>query len=38
MTRGKLRRLAADIDRNVTVGYTGLLAGPLSSNLYLVIH
>jgi hypothetical protein len=31
MTRGKLRRLAADIDRNVTVGYTGLLAGPLSN-------
>jgi SAM-dependent methyltransferase len=38
MTRKKLWRLVADIDRSVAVGYTGFVAGPLSSNLYLAIH
>jgi hypothetical protein len=38
MTRKKLLRLAGDLQRNVSVGYTGLLLGPFSSNLYLAIH
>jgi hypothetical protein len=37
MTRKKLRRLTNDLERNVAVGYTGLFAGPFSSNLYLAI-
>jgi hypothetical protein len=38
MTRKKLMRLTNDLQRHVAVGYTGLFAGPFSSNLYLVIH
>jgi hypothetical protein len=38
MTRKKLWRLVTGIDRSVAVGYTGFIAGPLSSNLYLAIH
>jgi hypothetical protein len=38
MTRKKLWRLAGDLPRSVSVGYTGLLLGPFSSNLYLAIH
>jgi len=38
MTRKRLWRLAAPIDRSAAVGYTGLLLGPFSSNLYLAIH
>jgi len=38
MTRKKLSRLAASIGKTTAVGYTGLLAGPLSSNLYLAVH
>lgn len=35
MTRKRLWQLAAPIGRNSAVGYTGLLLGPFSSNLYL---
>ena len=38
MTRKQLWQLAGSIDRSVAVGYTGLLLGPLSSNLFLAIH
>jgi Methyltransferase domain len=38
MTRKRLWRIAAPIAKSVAVGYTGLLFGPLSSNLYLAIH
>jgi hypothetical protein len=33
-----LWRLAAPIKRSTVVGYTGLLLGPFSSNLYLAFH
>ena len=38
MTRKRLWTLVIGLDRSVAVGYTGFLAGPLSSNLYLAIH
>lgn len=38
MTRKKLWRLAGDLQKSVSVGYTGLRLGPFSSNLYLAIH
>jgi 2-polyprenyl-3-methyl-5-hydroxy-6-metoxy-1,4-benzoquinol methylase len=38
MTRKRLWQLAAPIRRRATVGYTGLLLGPFSSNLYLAFH
>jgi hypothetical protein len=38
MTRKRLRQLAAPIKKKATIGYTGLLLGPFSSNLYLVFH
>jgi hypothetical protein len=38
ITRKRLWRLAAPIGRSAAVGYTGLLLGPFSSNLYLAIH
>jgi hypothetical protein len=38
MTRKYLWQLAAPIGRSTAVGYTGLLAGPFSSNLYLAFH
>jgi SAM-dependent methyltransferase len=38
MTRKRLWRLAASVERNTAVGYTGLLLGPFSSNLYLALH
>jgi hypothetical protein len=38
MTRKRLWRLAAPINRSTAVGYTGLLMGPFSSNLFLAIH
>jgi hypothetical protein len=38
ITRKLLWRLAAPIGRSAAVGYTGLLLGPFSSNLYLAIH
>jgi len=38
MSRKRLWRLAAPIGRNAAVGYTGLLLGPFSSNLYLAFH
>ena len=39
ITRKRLWQLAAPIEnRSVTVGYTGLLLGPFSSNLYLTFH
>jgi hypothetical protein len=38
MTRKLLWRLAAPIERSVAVGYTGLILGPFSSNLYLAVH
>jgi hypothetical protein len=38
MTRKRLWNLVADLDRSAAVGYTGFMAGPLSSNLYLAIH
>ncbi len=38
MTRKRLWRLAAPIGRSTAVGYTGLLLGPFSSNLYLAFH
>jgi SAM-dependent methyltransferase len=37
-SRKRLWRLAATVSRSTAVGYTGLLLGPLSSNLYLAIH
>jgi hypothetical protein len=39
MTRKRLWRLAAPIGgKSAAVGYTGLLLGPFSSNLYLALH
>ncbi len=38
ITRKRLWRLAAPIGRSVAVGYTGMLLGPFSSNLYLALH
>ena len=38
MNRKRLWRLAAPIRRRAAVGYTGLLLGPFSSNLYLAFH
>jgi SAM-dependent methyltransferase len=38
MTRKRLRRVAAPTDKSTAVGYTGLLLGPFSSNLYLALH
>jgi hypothetical protein len=38
MTRKRLWRLAAPIEKSAAVGYTGLLLGPFSSNLYLAFH
>lgn len=38
MTRKRLWRLAAPIERSTAVGYTGLPLGPFSSNLYLAFH
>ena len=38
MTRKRLRQLAAPIKKKATIGYTGLLLGPFSSNVYLVFH
>ena len=38
MTRKRLWRLAALTDKSAAVGYTGLLLGPFSSNLYLAFH
>ena len=38
MTRKHLWRLAAGIEKNIAVGYTGLPLGPLSSNLYIAFH
>jgi hypothetical protein len=39
MTRKRLWQLAASTtDRSAAVGYTGLLLGPFSSNLYLALH
>ena len=38
MTRKRLWQIAAPIGKSAAVGYTGLLAGPLSSNLYLALH
>jgi hypothetical protein len=38
MTRKRLWQLAAPIRKRAAVGYTGLLLGPFSSNLYLVFH
>ena len=38
ITRKRLWRLAAPIGRSTAVGYTGLLLGPFSSNLYLAFH
>jgi methyltransferase family protein len=38
MTRKRLWQLAAPIRKRAAVGYTGLLLGPFSSNLYLVFQ
>ena len=38
MTGGRLRRLAAPIGRSAQIGYTGLMLGPFSSNLFLAIR
>jgi SAM-dependent methyltransferase len=38
MTRKRLWNLVRGLDRSVALGYTGILAGPLSSNLYLAIR
>lgn len=38
MTRKRLWQLASPIRKRAAVGYTGLLLGPFSSNLYLVFH
>ena len=38
MARKRLLRLAAPIGKKSAVGYTGLLLGPFSSNLYLAFH
>lgn len=37
MTRKKLWTLSADLPGSITVGYTGLKMGPLSSNLFMAI-
>ena len=37
MTRKRLWQLVAPIGRSAAVGYTGLLMGPFSSNLFLSI-
>lgn len=37
MTRKRLWRLASPIARHTAVGHTGLMLGPLSSNLYLAL-
>jgi trans-aconitate methyltransferase len=38
VTRKRLQRLAAQIERKSAVGYTGLPLGPFSSNLYLAFR
>jgi hypothetical protein len=38
MTRKRLWRVATPTDMSTAVGYTGLLLGPFSSNLYLALH
>ena len=38
MSRKDLRRLAGDLQKGFSVGYTGFRLGPFSSNLYLAIH
>jgi hypothetical protein len=38
MTRKRLWRLASPIKKSAAVGYSGLLLGPFSSNLYLALH
>jgi hypothetical protein len=38
MTRKQLWRVAAPANKSTAVGYTGLLLGPFSSNLYLALH
>jgi hypothetical protein len=38
MTRKRLWRIAAPAAKSAAVGCTGLLLGPLSSNLYLALH
>src|SRR5215475_1215973 len=38
MTRKRLWQLAAPISKRAAVGYTGLLLGPFSSNLYLAFY
>jgi hypothetical protein len=38
MTRKRLCQLAAPIGKSAAVGYTGLLLGPFSSNLYVAFH
>lgn len=38
MTRTKLVQLAADLDSDVAVDYTGLRLGPFSSNLFLTLE
>jgi hypothetical protein len=39
MTRKRLWQLATPIsNKNAAVGYTGLLMGPFSSNLFLALH
>ncbi len=37
ITRKRLWQLVAGMDRNITVGYSGLRLGPLSSNLFVSI-
>lgn len=38
MTRKRLWRVATPTSKSVAIGYTGLLLGPFSSNLYLALH
>jgi hypothetical protein len=38
ITRKLLWKLAIPTGRSAAVGYTGVLLGPFSSNLYLAIH
>ena len=38
MSRKRLWRVATPTDKRAVVGYTGLLLGPFSSNLYLALH
>jgi hypothetical protein len=38
MSRKRLWRVATPTDKRAAVGYTGLLLGPFSSNLYLALH